>query len=247
MKKSIIRRWARKVHRYFGLFIGIQFLAWTIGGLYFSWTKIDEIRGDNLRVPISYLSIEKHNASLDRLMDSLRTIMPNIAIKNIQLIDILGKSYYQIHIDRPKKQVLLFDMNYLKHKAPLNEQEAIKVALNGLIVPSKIIKTEYLTSTNGHHEYRNKPLPAYAVTFDKPNNTTIFVSTELGTIQSFRNNNWRIFDFLWMLHTMDYQERDNINNWILRIFSILGLITLISGFLLYFLTSKFIQKDIKKR
>jgi hypothetical protein len=242
MKKSIIHRWARKVHRYFGIFIGVQFLAWTIGGLYFSWTKIDEIRGDNLKAPITYLTIEKNNAALDILIDSLRTTMPNIAIKNIQLVDILGKSYYQIQVDKPKKQVLLFDMKHLQRKTPLNEQEAVSVALKGLNAPSKVIKTEYLNTTNGHHEYREKPLPAFAVTFDKPSSTTVYVSTELGTIQSFRNNNWRVFDFLWMLHTMDYQERDNINNWILRIFSILGLITLLSGFLLYVLTSKFYKK-----
>lgn len=28
----------RKTHRYLGLFIGIQFIGWTISGLYFSWT-----------------------------------------------------------------------------------------------------------------------------------------------------------------------------------------------------------------
>ena len=39
----------RKTHRYLGLIIGIQFLAWTISGLYFSWTNIDEIHGDHFR------------------------------------------------------------------------------------------------------------------------------------------------------------------------------------------------------
>lgn len=38
----------RKVHRYLGVFLGIQFLFWTISGLYFSWTDIDEIHGDHL-------------------------------------------------------------------------------------------------------------------------------------------------------------------------------------------------------
>ncbi len=36
----------RKTHRYLGVILGIQFLFWTIGGLYFSWTNIDEIHGD---------------------------------------------------------------------------------------------------------------------------------------------------------------------------------------------------------
>ncbi len=39
----------RKTHRYLGLFIGIQFLMWTISGLYFSWTDIDEIHGDHFK------------------------------------------------------------------------------------------------------------------------------------------------------------------------------------------------------
>ena len=39
----------RKTHRYLGLFLGIQFLLWTISGLYFSWTNIDEIHGDQFK------------------------------------------------------------------------------------------------------------------------------------------------------------------------------------------------------
>ena len=39
----------RTIHKYLGLIIGVQFLLWTISGLYFSWTDIDEIHGDNFR------------------------------------------------------------------------------------------------------------------------------------------------------------------------------------------------------
>ena len=39
----------RKTHRYLGLFLGIQFLFWTISGLYFSWTNLDEIHGDQFK------------------------------------------------------------------------------------------------------------------------------------------------------------------------------------------------------
>jgi hypothetical protein len=80
--------------------------------------------------------------------------------------------------------------------------------------------------------------PAYAVTFDHPSNTTVYVSSELGTVQKFRNNKWRIFDFLWMLHTMDYQSRDNISNWLLRAFSIFGLLTISTGFILFFVSQR---------
>jgi hypothetical protein len=39
----------RKTHRFLGIFIGIQFLFWTLSGLYFSWTNLDEIHGDQYR------------------------------------------------------------------------------------------------------------------------------------------------------------------------------------------------------
>lgn len=239
MSRAKFQRYVRKAHRYLGLFLGIQFLAWTVGGLYFSWTNIDEIRGEDLRADKKALPIKMQNASLGILLDSLQNNEPQIEFKNIQVVEILDKAFYQIHLEKPQKKVLLFDMKSLLPKSALNEQEAKKVAQKSLKKPSEIVKTEYLTTTNGHHEYREKPLPAYAITFEAPNNTTVYVSTELGTVQSYRNNAWRIFDFLWMLHVMDYENRDNINNWLLRIFSLIGLITILSGFLLFFLTSKF--------
>jgi hypothetical protein len=237
ISKAKLQRYVRKAHRYLGFFLGIQFMAWTVGGLYFSWTNIDEIRGENLRADKKSLPIQAQNASLSVLLDSLQKSEPQIAFKNIQVVEILDKAFYQFHLEKPQKKVLLFEMKSLSLKSALNEQEAKEVAKKSLKNPSEILKTEYLTTTNGHHEYRKKPLPAYAITFDKPNNTTVYVSAELGTVQTYRNNAWRIFDFLWMLHVMDFENRDNINNWLLRAFSVFGLITLFSGFLLFFLPS----------
>ena len=39
----------RKTHRFLGIFIGIQFLFWTLSGLYFSCTNLDEIHGEQYR------------------------------------------------------------------------------------------------------------------------------------------------------------------------------------------------------
>ena len=58
---------------------------------------------------------------------------------------------------------------------------------------------------------QGKPLPAYAVTFCQPAHATVYVAAQLGTVQSVRTDPWRIFDVLWMLHTMDYEGRDDRN------------------------------------
>jgi len=50
-----------------------------------------------------------------------------------------------------------------------------------------------------------------------------------------------------MTHTMDYEGRDDFNNTILRVFSLLGLITVFSGFLLWYTSSPTVRKLTKKK
>lgn len=239
MQKGKLHRLIRKWHRYLGLILGIQFLAWTVGGLYFSWTKIDEIRGDNIRKENPPLAIQSDFVAVTQITNELQKIAAIESFVSIQLVDILGKTYYQIiYLADKKEKIQLADARTGELKKPLTEDEAIEVAKSRLKGTANVEKVIYLKTTNGHHEYREKPLPAYAVDFGGSVNTTVYVSAELGTVQSFRNNRWRIFDFLWMLHTMDYQNRDSINNWLLRAFSIFGLVTILSGFGLFYVSRK---------
>lgn len=61
---------------------------------------------------------------------------------------------------------------------------------------SKVKSVEYLTGTGGHHKYKKSLLPAYAITFEHTSKTTIYVPSELGANQKFKNYKWRILDFL---------------------------------------------------
>jgi hypothetical protein len=165
-------------------------------------------------------------------------------LKSVQIATIFDTPYYQITFYNGKRiKTVLANTSTNQIKFPISKNEAVLIAKNSLNVKANIKSVEYIVSTNGHHEYREKPLPAYAVSFDGDVNTTVYVSEELGTIQTYRNNQWRVFDFLWMLHVMDYQNRDNINNWLLRLFSVIGLITIASGFLLFGLTQKLSRKQ----
>ncbi len=125
-------------------------------------------------------------------------------------------------------------------RPPITRPEAIALAKSNFSEPVQVSQVEYITpgEVNNHHEYRENPLPAWAITMNHPTQTTVYVAAEQGQVTKFRNNKWRIFNFLWMLHTMDYQGRDDFNNWILRAFSILGLVTVGSGFTLFWLTSR---------
>lgn len=239
MNKSTFHWYTRRAHRYLGIILGVQFLAWTVGGLYFSWTNIESIRGEPLRKEAPLLHGEGPWAPLSEVISGIKNRNSVDGLVSVQLIEILDKPYYQIVFQSDgKERVQLADGRSGALRPPLTRKEAIALAQSRLVRRAEIKGVAYLTQTSAHHEYREKPLPAYAVQFGAPVNTMVYVSAELGTVQSFRSTSWRVFDFLWMMHTMDYQGRDNFNNWLLRIFSLFGLVTIFSGFLLFWISSR---------
>lgn len=241
MKKAEFHRKIRKSHRWLGVILGVQFLFWTVGGLYFSWSNMDEVHGDHQKAHIHPIDGDVKLANLDDILQKMKAKDTVNYVFDTRLVQILGNPTYQIHYskehDRGKK-IQLANASTGELRSALSKSEAIEVAQRNFSDDAKIKQVEYLTTTNGHHEYRESPLPAYAITFDHPSNTTVYVSTELGTVQKFRNNKWRIFDFLWMMHTMDYQTRDNLSNCLLRAFSIFGLLTISTGFILFFVSQR---------
>jgi hypothetical protein len=130
-------------------------------------------------------------------------------------------------------------------KEEITEEEAIKVAERFMLSELEFDQIKRIEKVGAHSEYREKPLPAFEISYKTLENVKAYVAIENGAFQTVRHRDWRWFDFLWMTHTMDYQGRDNFNTIVLRGFSLLGLITVLSGFLLWFTSSPTIRK-IKK-
>ena len=83
-------------------------------------------------------------------------------------------------------------------------------------------------------EYRGRRLPIYKISTDTKDDINIYLDPITGDIAAIRSDSWRAWDLLWALHIMDYQDRDNINNILLKIFSVLALISSITGIILFF-------------
>lgn len=244
MKRRNYKHIIRKSHRYLGVFMGIQFFLWTLGGLYFSWTNIKEIRGEDLRKKDETLNVSADLISPKAVLNEISKTKDVSKVQRIQVVEVFDRPFFEIKLPN---ELILADAQTGKIRQAITEDEAKLIAVQSLLNPSEIKYASYLTAQNvgGHHEYREKPLPAWAVTFE--GDLTVYLSAETGQIGALRTNKWRIFDFLWMLHTMDFQERDNINNYLLRGFSALGIITIFSGFLLFITSSKFFRQIGGKR
>lgn len=241
----------RRVHRYLGVFIGIQFLLWTVGGLYFSWTDLDKVHGDHLLAAAPQIPGDVGLASPAAVLSALRAGGQSVdSIASLELAQVLGAPVYRVRFwSAGEPRTRLADAATGQLRLALSQQEALRVAQARFAGNSQVKEVEYLTAANvgSHHEYREQPLPAWAVSFNHPSRATVYVPAEMGVVHRVRNDDWRIFDFLWMLHTMDYQGRDNFNNLLLRAFSVLGLLTTGSGFLLFAGTSRAYRNRVYAR
>ena len=224
----------RKTHRYLGLFIGIQFLMWTISGLYFSWTDIDDIHGDQFK------NLQYQPKAFQNLLSPAQLDVPK-GIRTIELRDINKIPYYWINEQQ------LFNALNGELKSEISKDEAVYVAKQYMKKELEIINVERITEVGKQHEYRERLLPAYVISYADNEALKAYVSVNDGKFQTVRHRRWRWFDFLWMTHTMDYEGRDNFNTTVLRAFSLLGLITVLSGFLLWYTSSPTIRKIIKKK
>ena len=224
----------RKAHRYLGIFLGLQFLLWTISGLYFSWTDIDEIHGDHFR------NLDYQPKSFENLI-GLSAIELDEEIYELELKEIAGNPYFWIN---DKHLVNAYDGSL---KMGVDQQEALAVAKNQMAADLQVSTVELINETDPHHEYRGRRLPAYVISYDSAEQIKAYVSVADGSFQTVRHRDWRWFDFLWMTHTMDYEGRDDFNTTVLRAFSLLGLITVMSGFSLWFTSSPSIRKIFDRK
>ena len=241
---------SRTIHRYLSVVIGVQLLLWTASGLIFSWNPIAKVRGENLiskpeQVDLSSIEL----ISFSDLKVANEKILADTMIESVLIRDLLGTPVMEVAFSTPNltTEHKIFDATNGKLLSPVDEKLAQQIAIADFAETADVRSVEYVTSAGSHSEYRGKELPAYRVVMEHPTSTAIYVSPERGVVTTRRNNRWRVFDFFWMLHTMDYQGRDNFGHWLLRAFSVFGLTTVLSGYWLWWRTSRFRRKQPKSK
>jgi hypothetical protein len=208
----------RKTHKYLSFFISIQLLLWTISGIYFSFNKIELVRGEQ------YLKIVEKPINLGVLNFN----MPYS--EKVSIINRLGKEIVIVSSGGSKKY-LDKNGNPLDKLSSLEAVESVKSQTT--LLPFQAIE---ITDNKSGSEFRGRSLPIYKVESRNIENDDInvYVNIYSGEIMAIRSPQWRIWDLMWGFHIMDWNERDNINNLLLKIFSILALVSSVTGLILFF-------------
>ena len=208
----------RKIHKYLSLFISLQLFLWTASGIYFAYNKIENVRGEQYREQTSFsVDLGKINFEVEDI--STLSFANRLNERVVVIRDTQGKKYFD------------FDGNLIDKISFEDALEVVKTKTN--LSP---LLVEEVTEAKKRAEYRGRDLPIFRVVSKNKKNEEInvYVNPYSGDISAVRSTQWRIWDLLWGFHIMDWQDRDNIGNIFLKIFSVLALLSAITGIVLFF-------------
>lgn len=216
----------RKYHKWLTLIVGIQAVLWTISGVYMTVIPLDFIHGDHLVRPV-----EPHRIAWEEVSVSpgdIRQAYPEA--EWLELTMLAATPVYRVH---GAQSETLVDAGTGRQIAPVDESIVRSLAEGRYAGDGVIERVTLLTGTLPQEVSFADP-PLWRIDFSGANDPTFYFKANTGEFMSRRHNFWRGFDFVWMLHIMDYEERANVNNWLLRAVAGLGLLAAFTGIGLLF-------------
>lgn len=219
-----LKRFFVTVHKWIGLAVGIQVVLWMLSGLVMAVLPIETVRGE-------HNIAEQPPVPLDSLgplapLDAAIAAAGGNAV-SATLTTVAGDPVYEIK--KADGTNALADARSGSVISPISEALARRIA-EADFAPDFTAASATLI-TDGGGDYRGR-LPAWRITFDDPDNTRIYVAANDGRVSARRSDTWRLYDFFWMLHIMDYSDRENFNSpWMIAL-AAGGLAVALSGIML---------------
>ncbi len=216
-----------KVHKWIGLIVGVQVVLWIAGGLYMTWNPIEVVRGEHNKREVEPLALNDAGGIIP--VGEAIAAAGGAPITGLSLGHFLGQPVYRLEPAEGSR--LMVDARSGAVLSPISGEQALALAIADFTGEAKPDGANWLTETN--LEYRG-PVPVWQVYLHDEEDTRLYVSPVLGRVVARRTNTWRIFDFFWMLHIMDYKNRTDFNNPLVIIASIIGLVAAVSGVVLLY-------------
>jgi hypothetical protein len=215
-------RWpalARSTHKWIALIVAIQAVFWTLSGVYMTAVHIDIIHGDRL---VKAPAVQP--LSFARLVEPAHLAHLAPGLKSARLESQLGQPVYVVQAEGGQA---LFDARTGQKLSPLSEAQARDRAEALFAEKGEVVSAELLTKAP--LEIQTRPVPIWRVEFEGAWRPTFYISPYTGELVSRRHDLWRTFDFVWMFHIMDYDDRQDVNNPLIRIFTWMAVATAASG------------------
>jgi Na(+)-translocating NADH:ubiquinone oxidoreductase F subunit len=226
----------RKLHKWVGLIVGMQFLLWVGSGLVMSLFDHHMVSGQHHRAP----------APAPRAWPTgLRSPAEVLAAAG-KPADLLETAWLG---DKPAYRLTGDGKTWLMDAT---NGRALDVTSSDILAAAR---ADYLGDgapvrpvllQDPGMEARRHTGPIWRVDFLDEDGTSLYLSGIDGKVLERRNDTWRLFDIAWMLHIMDYTGRQDFNHPLIVIAATGGLWMALSGVWLLVVTVR-LREFIPKR
>jgi uncharacterized iron-regulated membrane protein len=241
----------RKLHRWLGLAMALQIIAWMISGLYFAWFPIDTIRGSHLAPEPPPINTEafRNLPSAEVMTSALERVFPQgYELDSVSLLSRTdGPAWRLAGQANGIPFTRLLDNGSGDIMEMLGADQARQIARQAIVAPAILKTVSLVQEASPGSEYRGRPLPAWRADFSEPEGVHVYLDAWTGEVTARRTARWRVFDFLWMLHIMDFDERDDFNTVLLQVSAFLGLLIALSGVVFWAMTTRLFRRHRQTR
>ena len=219
-------RTLKKIHKWVGLLIGVQVFLWLLSGLVIALIDPVKVSGKQWARPTT---AESQTIDSTRLLNPAQ--LPAERLKNALGVDLMmrhGKAVYLVKRADGESLVSAVDASLIV----IDKTDAERLAQQDFGGDGVIVSIEPGMAPD--KETRGKKGAFWRVNFSDKAKTAIYISASTGAILERRNTYWRVRDFFWMLHIMDYPGRENFNNPLIITVALIAIWLGLSGFGLLF-------------
>jgi hypothetical protein len=203
--RTRLRRW----HVWLGWLVGLPMLFWTVSGVVMVAKPIEEVRGTNLIAPPKPISV------------STPLVAPKVEGRDVIAITLEGRADGpRWEIDFAGGESRLADPATGALLPRLGAADAAREVMARYTGTAKLVETSRVNANAPPLELR-RAMDGWRVRMS--DDTHFYVDGGSGEIVARRTSWWRIYDFMWGLHIMDLQGREETSNpWVVT-FSLLSL------------------------
>ena len=216
--RTRLRRW----HVWLGWLVGLPMLFWTVSGLVMVAKPIEVVRGEDLISPPGPIQITGP------------VVPPQVAGRRVVAMTLEPRADGPVwEIDFEGGEERLADPATGRLLPRLGAADAARELMARYTGEARVKEVTRVDADNPPLELR-RPIDGWRVAMD--DDTHFYVDGGSGEIIAKRTSWWRFYDFMWGLHIMDLQGREDTNNpWVVS-FALLTLLTVLLALVLLPLT-----------
>lgn len=222
----------RWLHKWFGLVLGLQFLLWAISGATMALLDHHEVSGEHALLPVAEIAAPAQPLPLAAVAERVGGPLLKVQLKPLF-------TDYVYEATTPAGVRLLDATTGAPIVVDAARARALAVARFSGDAPVHSVERVSETTL----ETRDLALPVWRVEFADKDRSTLLISEATGDVLDVKNDTWRLLDIAWMLHIMDYGERQSFNHPLIITLAFGGAWLALSGLILLF--RSFRRSDVR--